>query len=385
MEQRHRQRTRPRLESLEDRTLMSTCHVTRLTDQGIGKGFRGDLRYCINKANVDPGEDLIIFTPNAFGTINLTSELPHVSDDLIIAGPRANVVTIRRHTGGDYRIFTVDTGVNAQIYSVTVTNGFPQGNLPNQYKGKFGGGIYNHGTLTLGGVAVVGNSSQLKGLAPRGGGIYNEGVMTIYDTTIADNTAIYTGGDIPQAAYGGGIMNDEDATLTISQSTIANNSAEASTTSTGGGMGGGIGNDGGVLTIGASTITGNEATLCGGGTYGAIVAHNTIVSGNTAGNGTETCSGSVNGMYNLIGGNAMLGPLQNNGGPTDTVALLPGSPAIDAGDNTDAPEFDQRGPGFPRIVNGTIDIGAFEVQATAMPALNYQWALLLTAGLQDEL
>jgi hypothetical protein len=50
------------------------------------------------------------------------------------------------------------------------------------------------------------------------------------------------------------------------------------------------------------------------------------------------------------------------------MALLPGSPAIDAGDNTDAPMWDQRGPGFRRIVNGTIDIGAFEVQA---PAASY--------------
>src|SRR6516225_3354178 len=47
------------------------------------------------------------------------------------------------------------------------------------------------------------------------------------------------------------------------------------------------------------------------------------------------------------------------------MALLPGSPAIDAGDNTDAPMWDQRGPGFPRIVHGTIDIGAYEVQAHA--------------------
>src|SRR5262249_31351718 len=58
----------------------------------------------------------------------------------------------------------------------------------------------------------------------------------------------------------------------------------------------------------------------------------------------------------------LLGPLQDNGGPTFTHALLEGSPAIDAGDNEDAPEWDQRGEGFPRIVNKTIDTGAFEVQ-----------------------
>src|SRR5262249_42109572 len=60
---------------------------------------------------------------------------------------------------------------------------------------------------------------------------------------------------------------------------------------------------------------------------------------------------------------AKLGVLKDNGGPTMTHKLLQGSPAIDAGDNTDAPEGDQRGPGYARVVNGTIDIGAYEVQA----------------------
>jgi hypothetical protein len=60
----------------------------------------------------------------------------------------------------------------------------------------------------------------------------------------------------------------------------------------------------------------------------------------------------------------MVGPLQNNGGHTLTHALLPGSPAIDAGNPnfTPPPKFDQRGPGFARVVDGRIDIGSFEVQ-----------------------
>ncbi len=80
----------------------------------------------------------------------------------------------------------------------------------------------------------------------------------------------------------------------------------------------------------------------------------------------------------------MLGPLADNGGPTLTHALLPGSPAIDAGDNTDAPEWDQRGPGFPRIVNGTIDIGAFEVQNTAASKYDSQLTFLSTAVFDSE-
>ncbi len=110
---------------------------------------------------------------------------------------------------------------------------------------------------------------------------------------------------------------------------------------------------------------------------------NNIVAGNSAGKGSDVYGVVTSDGFNVIGDSSdgigytstdllnvdpLLGPLADNGGPTLTMALLPGSPAIDAGDNTDAPEFDQRGPGFPRIVNGTIDIGAFEVQASSLPA-----------------
>src|SRR5262249_13050840 len=99
--------------------------------------------------------------------------------------------------------------------------------------------------------------------------------------------------------------------------------------------------------------------------YGVMSLHNSIVAGNRC-CGTDL-SGSYTGDHNLIGGNPRLGPLADNGGHTQTHALMPGSPAIDAGDNTGAPEGDQRGPGFPRVVNGTIDMGSYEVQGTAGP------------------
>jgi hypothetical protein len=108
--------------------------------------------------------------------------------------------------------------------------------------------------------------------------------------------------------------------------------------------------------------------------------HDTLLADNSADYGPDL-EGSVSSLgYNVIGNsgdgsgfaasdlvnvNPQLGPLQNNGGPTQTMALLAGSPAIDAGDNNNAPAYDQRGPGYPRIVNGTIDIGAFEVQSGA--------------------
>ena len=76
--------------------------------------------------------------------------------------------------------------------------------------------------------------------------------------------------------------------------------------------------------------------------------------------------GYLNGTGDQINTDPMLGALQDNGGPTFTRALLPGSPAINAGDPnfTPPPFFDQRGPGFDRVVNGRIDIGSFEVQSS---------------------
>src|SRR5439155_14060511 len=79
---------------------------------------------------------------------------------------------------------------------------------------------------------------------------------------------------------------------------------------------------------------------------------------------SDDAAGFLTGPGDQINTDPVLGPLQENGGPTFTYALLPGSPAIDAGDPsfTPPPFFDQRGPGFDRVVNGRIDIGSFEVQ-----------------------
>jgi hypothetical protein len=80
---------------------------------------------------------------------------------------------------------------------------------------------------------------------------------------------------------------------------------------------------------------------------------------------TQGGSGFVS--SDLLNVNPVLGPLQNNGDPTLTMVLLPGSPAIAAGDPTNAPAYDQRGPGFPHLVNGQIHIGAFKVQPDPTP------------------
>jgi hypothetical protein len=79
--------------------------------------------------------------------------------------------------------------------------------------------------------------------------------------------------------------------------------------------------------------------------------------------------GYLTGPGDQINTDPLLGPLRDNGGPTLTHELLPGSPAIDAGDPnfTPPPVYDQRGPGFNRVVNSRIDAGSFEVQTTPIP------------------
>src|SRR5713101_8027743 len=87
---------RPRLEILEDRTLLSVCTVDRLTDLNEGKGNMGDLRYCIT--NSTDGDAI---TVGVQGTVNLAGVLPNLTHSISIEGPGADLMTVQRDTGGD--------------------------------------------------------------------------------------------------------------------------------------------------------------------------------------------------------------------------------------------------------------------------------------------
>jgi len=232
------------------------------------------------------------------------------------------------------------------------------------------GGIYNTGMITITGSTISNNQTGNPGhFGAYGGGIVNGGTMTIEDSTISANTAL--GGDI-QGGEGGGISGNNN---TITNSTITGNSAVR-----GGGVAGG-GN------IAHTTFSNNSAIRDGGALYltSPLELGNTILKAGASGvnifnnggslitHGYNVCSdngsGLLNGPGDQINTDPMLGFLQNNGGPTLTHALLPGSPAIDAGDPNFAPppDYDQRGPGFVRVFNGRIDVGSFEVQPTPTP------------------
>ena len=241
-----------------------------------------------------------------------------------------------------------------------------------------GGGIYSSGTLEITNSTIDGNS-----VGGPGGGIFNVGAAIITSSTISGN---FSGGGSPGPqngpGHGGGILNG--GTLTISNSTISGNSAL--TINQAPGCGGGIGNSGS-LHIANSTISGNSAINGGAICNNAapLEIANSILNAGDVGQNIFNDSGTITSLgYNLSSDNAggylngpgdqtntdpILGPLQNNGGPTQTHRPYPQSPAIDAGDPnfTPPPFYDQRGTGFDRVVNGRIDIGSFEVQEGKPP------------------
>jgi hypothetical protein len=363
------------LEWLEDRTAPAVFIVNTAADTTQGTDFfDGSLRYCIMQANQSSG-NTILFQPG-LGMITLSNGLPSIAQSMTIVGPGPDALTVN-NANGFGNVFRIDAGATVSLSGLTILGG----NAPVN-----GGGISNSGSLTVSNCTIADNTAELSG-----GGIWNEGVLMINDSTITGNTS---------NGLGGGIESDF-GTLAINNCTISNNT---------GAGGSGILANGGTAAISNSTIANN--------TFGSgidndngcsLVLHDTIDAGNSVngptGGATESdFTGTVSNSlaidsvtysegYNLIGDgtgstgftngingdqvgtsgspiNAKLGPLQDNGGPTPTMSLLSGSPAINAGDPTLAglPEFDQRGPGFARVVAGRPDIGAYESLFQPIPA-----------------
>jgi CSLREA domain-containing protein len=307
------------------------------------------------------------------GTITLTQDQLVISKGLTIDGPGAQNLAIDGNQ--TFRVLCVTAGIVA-ISDLSVRNGngaISAGdhncNVP------VGGGIFNFATLTLTNLAVSGNDNGgVPTLITEGGGIYNasDGRLTVVASTISGNTS----------DTGGGIENI-DGTATIINSTIAGNTAVNA---------GGVGNTGS-LTLVNSTVAGNVGTSSTGGVgdfRGQTILMNTIVANNPDGG---DCTGSITTDFgyniaddatcgftaatSLSNTNAALDPtgLANNGGPTLTINLLAGSPAIDAipfGTNLcgTTNTVDQRGTTRP--VNNRCDIGAVEVTSPGgfLPPIN---------------
>jgi len=378
----------------------ATLTVTSTADSGPGT-LRAALANASNGDTID--------TTGVSGTILLTSGELLVSNSVTIIGPGPTHLAVDGNATS--RVFHITNAISALIAGLTITNGSATAPFP----GSFGGGTYNdRSALTVSNCGISGNSA-----ASGGGGMYNShSTLTVVNCNVSGNSAL--------GGYGGGIYNDgsgSHATLIVFSSTLSSNSAfdgggifnngESSGTGTvnvtnstfssnSASDGGGIWNDGSAsgtanLAVSASTFNGNSAdigaSLLNDGAGATLDIGDTILNVSGVGganiynivgpvnsHGYNLCSDSGAGFFtnatDQINTNPMLGPLQDNGGPTFTHALLPGSPAIDNGksfgvttDQRSAPRpFD-----FSNIANASSgdgsDIGAFELGS---PSLNFQ-------------
>lgn len=286
------------------------------------------------------------------------------------------------------------------VVESTISSNIAKGAGGSSQNAPQGGAIYNNagGTLTLERSTVSGNSSLAASSGAgttnaTGGGIANFGILIVRQSTISGNTATGTGSTTNNSAGGGGITNANSpaVNVAIDRSTIAGNTAAASGAGTNGAQAGGFNVFGTVFTIHSSTIVGNSAPASANLTGGALASiANTIVA-NPLGGGSNCGSAVTSAGYNLESANScgfgkasdkpstnpLLAPagLSAGGGPTQTIALLEGSPAIDAGLSAAGEVVDQRGLTRPVEIptitdaaggDGT-DIGAFEVQLPPVP------------------
>ena len=371
----------------------ATITVTNTNDSGAGS-----LRQALAVAH---DGDRITFAVS--GTITLTSGGLGVFKNVTISGPGADQLSIDGNQSPTQPVFAVlaiatisgltirnsADGIDNFGGTLTVRNCVISGNsihgiynytqefgtvtatiLSTTVSGNSRGGVFTQPNIFSGGATVTITDCTISGnfSAPGGGGIFgNHTSLSVANSTISGNS---TGGS------GGGIL-VFNSLASIVNSTISGNSAGTS--------GGGIYNTSS-LYVTLSTITGNSGPS-GGGIYnvGSVEVSNTILNAGASGEnifndgGTVTShgynlssddgGGYLNGPGDQINTDPLLGPLQNNGGPTFTHTLLPGSPAIDAGDPnfTPPPSNDQRDCHFDRVFNGRIDMGSFETQPPRRP------------------
>ncbi|HMU10995.1 MAG TPA: S8 family serine peptidase [Ferruginibacter sp.] len=325
-------------------TAATGCCITNPVVTNNANAGPGSLRQAVIDAC--PGST-ITFANSVISPISLSGGQIRIDKNITILGP-GTALTVQNTAAKNYtsRVFHVVLGASANISGLAISGANTWGS---------GGGIYNEGVLNLANVTVSNNLADSSGA-----GIYNLGTLTVTNSTISNNLSNslgYTG----IGAEGGGIYTISffGGSLTLINTTISNNYAN---------LGGGIYGPNSTINSRNSIIAGNTVKFSPGPDFlGTVTSQGYNLVGKT-----DNSSGWV--ATDLTGTiatplNPQLGPLADNGGPTQTLALLTGSPAINAGSNALAADpannplvFDQRGTGYPRIVGSSVDIGAFEVQ-----------------------
>jgi hypothetical protein len=419
-----RRRLRPDFELLEDRCVPAIITVIGSLDgAGVFDSTNSTDTTLRGAINASASGDTIEFAAGLAPIVLTTGTELLIQKNLSILNLNASPVTIDGN--GTTRVLEIGGGAAVTLSNLEVTNG-NAGAAPGTRT--YGGGIYTgYGSLTLNNCIITGNKAvdASGGIGQRNGnltiqnctiannvaggegggiGIEDNAMVLIQNSTISGNNA-NTSPTNNDRRGGGGIW-CSDSTLRIQNSTISGNTVGSRSPLVAGYFtGGGIDFYRGSLTIESTTITRNTAATHGGGiaanaSFGTatLTLRNSIVSGDSDVTGANdlyrfdltsngkmyiptidatSCliqspgpgpQGFINGINvaNIFNTDPLLGPLANNGGPTQTRALLPGSPAINQGNSALAPfAFDQRGSPFARVVGSSVDIGAFEVQGAA--------------------
>ena len=359
-----------------------------VTVQNTNDNGAGSLRKALGTVCVG---GTINFEPALAGqTITLLSGPLTLGKNVTIDGSAAPGLSVSGNNAS--RVFEVSATTTATVKYLNIKNG---------YGWQLGGGIINNGSLTLDHVNLTDNTmaTNAREFWQGGGGVYNGSGATfnLIDSSVSNNHAAWSGGgvysffntttNIVRSTISGNVSNDVGggirslSTFTILDSTISGNTAT-------GWHGGAIFHTDGDMTITNSTIANNIApgwspSAIFIGEWGTVVPTltltNTIVTANswyacehwTAGavivqSGGHnliqdaTCNGGTPDPTDIINGAAGIGALVDNGGPTLTHALLPGSPAINTGDNAACSATDQRGVARPQ--GAQCDIGSYEAQ-----------------------
>jgi CSLREA domain-containing protein len=252
-------------------------------------------------------------------------------------------------------------GLTVQSGTLALTESTVSGNHTQDFRSPGGGLAVQSGTLTATGSTISGNHTYGEGTG--GSGIFAHAEATLTNSTISGNTS--------RDGSGAGIY--ATGNLTLNNSTVSGNTTGAIAVGAGGG---GISFQNGTLTLLSSIVAGNSAAVAINNRHvpdvnnylGFPVNASYSLVGDATGSGLTPTNGlTPDGTGNLIGSDTapidpMLGQLADNGGPTQTMALSPLSPAVDHGANPHGLTTDQRGLPFVRVSGAKADMGAFEVQ-----------------------